>query len=84
VNGDELVVTIHGSLKFDASSRMPILADESQETYYDQISSISYSGGELEIGISDGGMLRYPTMRKPQDALNDFRSRAREHKQQFT
>jgi type II secretory pathway pseudopilin PulG len=79
---DDQLVTIHESLKFDASSRMPILADESQEIYYDQISSISYSGGGLEIGTSDGGTLRYPTTRKPQDALNDLQSRVREYKQQ--
>lgn len=78
---DDQLVTIHESLKLDASSRMPILADESQEIYYDQISSISYTGGQLEIRTSDGGTLRYPTTRKPRDALNDLQGRVRDYKQ---
>lgn len=77
---DENSVTIHESLKFDAASRMPLLKDSSRELFYDQITSISYTAGHLEISTSGGEVARYRSSRKPGDAMNDLQEKVRQYK----
>lgn len=73
-------VAINEGIGLNMVSRRASLDDDTQELYYDQISSVSYSRPNLEIATSDGGTLQFKSTRSPDDALNDLQNRLREYK----
>lgn len=74
-------VTVYEGVGLDMARRTPYLSNQSTEIYYDQVSSVTYRGGELVIKTSDGDSLGYASTRSPDDALNDIQTRVREYKE---
>lgn len=74
-------VAIHRGVGLEMKYRSPTLEDDTEEIYYDQISSVTYSEPDLRIITSDGGEFVIPSTREPDDVLEDLQSRLREYKQ---
>lgn len=72
--------SIHGGVYLDMKGRGTRIDDTTEEVYYDQVTSVQYEDGALQIATSDGETMSYPSTREPTDALADLQNRVREYK----
>lgn len=73
-------VTIVEGLYMDSSTRIPYFRQQNSEVFYDQISSVGYENGFLQIRTSDGRTLRYASNQRPEGTLRTLRDRVRQYK----
>lgn len=76
----ESSVAVYDDTELDMVDVNPRLGTNTQEFYYDQISTVQFEEPFLEIKTSDGDTLQYRSSREPDDALHELQAKLRNYK----